>query len=51
LLKKPNKKTIFVSLAFFACGLYGLIDITYYYLNYMIDMIAILALMEKEIIE
>lgn len=51
LLKKPNKRTIFVSLAFLACGLYGIIDITYYYLNYMIVMIAILALMEKEIIE
>ena len=51
LLKNPNKKTIFVTLAFLVCGLYGLIDITYYYLNYMIVMITILALMEKEIIE
>ena len=51
LLKKPNKKTIYVALAFFACGLYGLVDVTYYYLNYMIVMIAILALMEKEVRE
>ncbi len=51
LLKKPNTKKVFVAIAFLACGLYGLMDVTYFYLNYMIVMIAILALVEHEVKE
>ena len=51
LLKKGNNKTVMIALALFGSGLYGLMDITYLYVNYMVVMIVIMALIEYEIKE
>ncbi len=49
LLKKPNAKKILVLLGFLTSGFYGLMDISYYYIIYMVIMIVVMALIEYEI--
>lgn len=49
LLKKPTPSKTFVAIAFLASGLYGLMDVSYFYLNFMIVLIALLALVQYEI--
>lgn len=51
LLKKPSTGKVFTALALFSSGLYGLVDVSYFYLNFMMVMIAVLALVQYEIEE
>ena len=51
LLKNPNVKKILACLALVGSGLYGLMDISYYYIIYMVVMIMLLALLENEILD
>lgn len=49
LLKKPNAKKIVTLFGLLASGFYGLIDISYYYVIYMVAMIVLMAFMDYEI--
>ena len=50
LIQKPNEKKMTVLLGLLASGLYGLMDISYYYIIYMVVMIVLMGLVECEII-
>ena len=50
LIQKPNAKKMTVLLGLLASGLYGLMDISYYYIIYMVVMIVLMGLVECEII-
>lgn len=47
LVKKINKEKFLVLVAFITSGLYGMIDVSYYFINYMIVLIVILATIEN----
>ena len=49
LLKKPNAKKVLCLLGLLASGFYGLMDISYYYIIYMVVMIVLMAFMNYEI--
>ena len=49
LIKKMNKEKFFVLMGFLLSGLYGLIDVSYYFINYMMVLIIILAIIENTI--
>ena len=49
LLKNPNVKKMTILLGLLASGLYGLMDISYYYIIYMVVMIVLMGLVEYEI--
>ena len=51
LFLKPNIEKIFIALGFLASGLYGLVDVSYYFINYMVVLIMILVCLEKTIKE
>ena len=50
LIQKPNAKKMTVLLGLLASGLYGLMDISYYYIIYMVVMIVLMGLVECEIV-
>ena len=50
LIQNPNAKKMTVLLGLLASGLYGLMDISYYYIIYMVVMIVLMGLVECEII-
>ena len=49
LVKKMNKEKFLVLMGFLLSGLYGMIDVSYYFINYMIVLIVILAIIENTI--
>ena len=49
LLIKPNLEKITIVLCCFTSGLYGLVDVSYYFVNYMVVLIMCLVCMEKTI--
>lgn len=50
LIQNPNAKKMTVLLGLLASGLYGLMDISYYYIIYMVVMIVLMGLVEYEIV-
>ncbi|MFA5765375.1 MAG: O-antigen ligase family protein [Bacilli bacterium] len=50
LLHQINIQKIIVAFSFSISGLYGLFDVSYYFMNYMIILIVVLATMEQEIL-
>lgn len=49
LLIKPNLEKITIALCCFTSGLYGLVDVSYYFVNYMVVLIMCLICLEKTI--
>ncbi len=48
LLKEHSKETMIVFSAFFFSGLYGMIDVSFYFINYMVVFIIILSFFRKK---
>ena len=48
LLKKPNVWKITVVASFAISGFYGLFDVSYYFVNYMIPLVLGMAMLEYE---
>ncbi|MBP5550565.1 MAG: O-antigen ligase family protein [Bacilli bacterium] len=51
LFLRPNIEKIFIAIGFLTSGLYGLVDVSYYFINYMVVLIMILVCLEKTIKE
>ncbi|MDD3170810.1 MAG: O-antigen ligase family protein [Bacilli bacterium] len=49
LIKKINIKKIIVIFSFATSGLYGLFDVSYYFMNYMVVFVVLLAVLEEEV--
>lgn len=49
LLIKPNLEKITACVCMFASGLYGLVDVSYYFINYMVVLIMMLVCLERTI--
>lgn len=49
LFRNPSTSNICVALAFFASGIYGLADVGYYFVNYMVLLFLILAFIEHDV--
>ncbi len=47
LLKNATNYKMIIFYSFFISGLYGLVDISYYFVNYMIPLVIVMALLEK----
>jgi len=50
LLRQMNIQKIIVAFSFSISGLYGLFDVSYYFMNYMIILIIVMATIEQEIV-
>ena len=46
LLRKPNPEKIVIFLSFLGSGLYGLVDVSYYFINYMVVLVVIFIVCE-----
>ena len=51
LLLKPSYEKVIIVLCFITSGLYGLVDVSYYFINYMVVLIMMLVCLEKTIKE
>ena len=51
LFLRPNIEKVFIALGFLTSGLYGLVDVSYYFINYMVVLIMILVCLETTIKE